>query len=112
MIGRIHEDYLDPDRHLWCEVCGGDPTDCDCPECPVCGEAGNPACEINRGKLAEIPHVAALDLIDALPVDDLYGVYRAVYRTTDCGPMIGFRVAYIVENDNGEAGPGGTCSER
>jgi hypothetical protein len=39
------------DEDIWCEVCGGNPDiepdkegGCICPECPVCGEAGNPDC--------------------------------------------------------------------
>lgn len=27
-----------------CEVCGQWPDDCVCPECPVCGDYGNPVC--------------------------------------------------------------------
>jgi hypothetical protein len=27
-----------------CEVCGEPAEDCGCPECPVCGEVGNPKC--------------------------------------------------------------------
>lgn len=27
-----------------CEVCGNFPDDCICPECPECGDYGNPAC--------------------------------------------------------------------
>lgn len=27
-----------------CECCGHDTTDCICPECPKCGEQGNPKC--------------------------------------------------------------------
>ena len=32
-----------------CECCGCDPADCLCPECPVCGEQGNPACYLVQG---------------------------------------------------------------
>jgi hypothetical protein len=27
-----------------CECCGRDPAECICPECPICGEQGNPEC--------------------------------------------------------------------
>jgi hypothetical protein len=37
----IEEQFGDEDP---CECCGHDTTDCICPECPVCGEQGNPAC--------------------------------------------------------------------
>ena len=37
-----------------CAICGKWPDDCICPECPVCGEQGNPRCyitdmEVNHG---------------------------------------------------------------
>lgn len=28
----------------YCECCGNECSDCICPECPKCGEAGNPEC--------------------------------------------------------------------
>jgi hypothetical protein len=31
-----------------CEVCGKMPDDCICPECPDCGEYGNPHCYDGR----------------------------------------------------------------
>jgi len=31
-----------------CAVCGRDPSTCLCPECPVCGEVGNPACYVGN----------------------------------------------------------------
>jgi hypothetical protein len=34
------DDHLDPG----CEVCGVSVSNCECPECPVCGEQGNPDC--------------------------------------------------------------------
>jgi hypothetical protein len=33
-----------------CECCGMDHADCCCPECPVCGEAGNPNCYTDHGE--------------------------------------------------------------
>lgn len=32
------------DEPCICEVCGRDPDDCECPECPVCGEVGRLEC--------------------------------------------------------------------
>jgi hypothetical protein len=32
-----------------CGVCAMDPADCCCPECPKCGEQGNPACYTING---------------------------------------------------------------
>ncbi|OPY49342.1 MAG: hypothetical protein A4E49_03165 [Methanosaeta sp. PtaU1.Bin112] len=47
-----------------CGVCGKDPAGgCTCQECPVCGEAGNPACKINGGTGCEL---VAQDLVSAL----------------------------------------------
>ena len=52
-FSQMHEDYLDPDRfNVWdeeCEMCGVDPADCECPECPNCGEQGNPVCYAEAG---------------------------------------------------------------
>ena len=31
-----------------CQCCGHDPADCICPECPICGEQGNPDCYKNH----------------------------------------------------------------
>lgn len=33
-----------PEHYEQCEVCGRDADSCECPECPVCGEAGRRAC--------------------------------------------------------------------
>lgn len=33
-----------PEHYQNCELCGHLADSCDCPECPVCGEAGNPDC--------------------------------------------------------------------
>jgi hypothetical protein len=51
-----------------CEVCGNDPgTDCDCPECHVCGYAGRPECYKEHGLRNPTE-----DAIDAI-TDYLYG---------------------------------------
>ena len=34
-----------------------------------------------------------------------YDLYRDVYKSIDCGPMVGFLVAWTECNDNGEGGP-------
>jgi len=95
-----------------CEICGIDPAECKCPECPECGEHGNPACKINAGKTPANAHNLAIALMDELGTDSLYGVYRNVYKYTDCGPSVGFLLTWVEYNDNGESGPGGTCDER
>lgn len=39
-----------PDDDRPCEVCGRNVDDCICPECPSCGEVGNPFCyELGMG---------------------------------------------------------------
>lgn len=122
-----------------CEICGIDPADCQCPECPVCEALGQfregdisclnhdpldvgsdapyrwaeilPRYENFKANIRAIlnhpvGHRAALALMDELGADDLYSVYRSVYKYTDCGPSIGFLVRYTIEQDNGESGPG------
>jgi hypothetical protein len=32
-----------------CEICGGDEDTCICPECPICGEYGDPNCYFEHG---------------------------------------------------------------
>lgn len=32
-----------------CEVCCQDIDDCVCPECPICGRQGDPACYVDHG---------------------------------------------------------------
>jgi hypothetical protein len=32
-----------------CDICGHDPSDCICPECPVCGAQGDKECYIRHG---------------------------------------------------------------
>ena len=41
-----------------------------------------------------------------------YDLYRQTYKCTDCGPSVGFLVAYTAHQDNGEAGPAGVGDER
>lgn len=52
--GRLPGEEPDPP----CAVCGLDPGLCVCPECPTCGEQGNPACyaedDLNRGHGLEL----------------------------------------------------------
>lgn len=38
-----------PEDDSWCEVCGKEAGDCICPECVVCGDAGNPSCYKDHG---------------------------------------------------------------
>jgi hypothetical protein len=38
------------DRVSPCDVCGGDPFGCECPECTECGGAGDPRCFVNGGR--------------------------------------------------------------
>lgn len=42
--------YLDPPEYeTTCDVCWYEAGACVCPECPTCGEQGNPACEKEHG---------------------------------------------------------------
>lgn len=38
-----------PDDDLPCEVCGVESGNCECPECPVCGEYGRTECYLDHG---------------------------------------------------------------
>lgn len=44
-------DRVPGDEPSFCEVCGGnvDNGNCICPECPQCGETGNPLCYKEHG---------------------------------------------------------------
>jgi hypothetical protein len=44
---RMIDDAVGGDEQ--CEVCGLDAADCQCPECPVCSEVGNPRCYAEHG---------------------------------------------------------------
>ncbi len=37
------------DEDYPCDICGNFPENCICPECPVCGEYGNPKCYEEHG---------------------------------------------------------------
>jgi hypothetical protein len=92
-----------------CLVCGLDVDNCQCPECPECREHGNPKCVINQGK--EWGHAAALKLMDEFGCDSLGEFYRRVYKSTGCGPTVGFLLSWTEYNDNGESGPEATYDE-
>lgn len=53
-----------PDEPILCEVCGLE-DDCICPECPVCGEQGNPACYDTHGLVRTAKQVQARDEAEA-----------------------------------------------
>jgi hypothetical protein len=43
-----------------CDVCGKEIDDCICPECPECGDIGNPACYIEHGMVKTQEQIASL----------------------------------------------------
>ena|SRR6267154_4781490 len=49
-----------------CEVCGEAVDDCICPECPKCGEYGNPKCYNKHGLIPTFQQVLLRDWNDAL----------------------------------------------
>lgn len=52
MDRRINFDsyYDPPEFDETCEVCREHVDDCECPECPICGEHGSKHCPVNGGK--------------------------------------------------------------
>jgi hypothetical protein len=53
-----------------CETCGQDPADCPCPECPVCGVAGDIRCYDDPGHGLRLSR-DQLDGLDRLRVSEL-----------------------------------------
>ncbi len=60
--------YDEPE--IACEICGKDPGDCVCPECPLCGVTGDPDCYGKFGHLPRAAMQAAPDPIDELSFAD------------------------------------------
>lgn len=99
-LGSIHEDYLDPDKHLWgsdfCGICGKDVDAkpaafaCDCPECPECGEHGNPECYEN-GHLKPAPD-SVQSFCDHFGIEPLGTLLRAVDKYNVEGMKVWLRV--------------------
>ena len=61
-------DSVPGDWDEWCQMCGREVGECVCPECPVCGEVGNPECysaresrhlSISREQVASLEEVEA-----------------------------------------------------
>ena len=61
------------DGPLVCDVCGGDPEgdDCICPECPVCGSAGEPGCYENHGLVRSEGQIAGLKAFEAAKAKEI-----------------------------------------
>lgn len=53
------------DEDYPCEVCGREVGQCVCPECPVCGEQGNPDCYEQHGMIRTDAQVESLRAAEA-----------------------------------------------
>ncbi len=71
------------DEEMPCEVCGLDSAVCECPECPVCSEHGNPKCEINAYKPGG-PIRRLSELASAIGCDESR-IGKSLFRSTECG---------------------------
>lgn len=49
MVNMCPSRFTPYDEDYPCEVCGEYEDKCICPECPVCGDYGNPDCYLNHG---------------------------------------------------------------
>src|SRR5215467_3097744 len=56
--GCTHQMIEDQFADCPCDVCGQFPDDCVCPECPVCGDPGNPGCYEQHGLVRSFAQVA------------------------------------------------------
>jgi hypothetical protein len=54
-----------------CEVCGIEAGNCICPECPVCGEAGNPECYEAHGLVRTPEQIAGRKMYDEQRAKDV-----------------------------------------
>lgn len=54
-----------------CEVCGLWLDDCICPECPVCGQFGNPMCYDDHGLILTSEQVASKHAVNTRKVEAL-----------------------------------------
>jgi len=97
-FSHMHDDYLDPDRHLWsevgCQVCGVSVDDCDCPECPRCGSTGDPECYTVHG--LEPAHDSIHSLCQKFGIEPVQELLRAVEKYNT--PHLWFELANPLPN--------------
>ena len=54
-----------------CDICGGDPCNCECPVCPVCGACGDPKCyDLGHLEPADDSVKAFCDHVGISPIGD------------------------------------------
>lgn len=56
---------LPGEEDLPCEVCGKDENSCICPECPECGDVGNPYCYVEHGLIKSEEQIQSLEEAEA-----------------------------------------------
>lgn len=100
-FARMHNDYLDPDKHLWqdegCEVCQTHVDNCTCEECPKCGASGDPECYggscsgISKDPLPTyegVNRLMASFLDHEMDREGPSGWNKSAYKGTDCGAWL------------------------
>lgn len=53
-----------------CECCGHDCDDCICPECPKCGEVGNPNCYKKHGLKKNVAQLMGISKMRVAALED------------------------------------------
>lgn len=65
-MGKYAPDTPPNARYSACDVCGGDPFGCECPECPQCGSSGDPRCFVGGGKGCQPLSLASRSALSAV----------------------------------------------
>ena len=110
-FARMHNDYLDPDRHLEqegpCPYCGKDAAICECAPCETCGEIGMWDCHIEHNHMPDLicgeSDIFSFFSVEGNgPNDCRKRVADTIYENTSCGAWLefnegGITVGSIVE---------------
>jgi len=110
----MHDYPPEFDSPEFCEVCGRridcKTTECDCPECPVCGEVGNPDC-YRQGHMepakdsikAFCDHIGISPLKDALRAIDKHNIEHVWLILHTTHPMMPHRSGTYITYDEDDA---------
>ncbi|HEX6824867.1 MAG TPA: hypothetical protein VF077_01015 [Nitrospiraceae bacterium] len=101
----MHNDYLDPDRHMIehpCDVCGAPCDACVCPECPTCNTHGDPSCYTNHGLVLTKEQIETRGVIEQADMEqrqrDAAYANEIVNTPAEC-PWCGCTEAYYARAD-------------